>query len=64
MACGAGELVVDGEFKVDIPRRGRPRKVSRNLVNVDEVPGIFHLANESAIGFSARADGAYRAGDG
>ncbi len=35
-----GELVVDGEIKVDIPRRGRPRKVSRILVNVDEVTGI------------------------
>lgn len=34
-----GELVVDGEVKVDIPRRGRPRKVSRILVNVDEVTG-------------------------
>jgi len=35
-----GELVVDGEIKVDIPRRGRPRKVPRILVNVDEVTGI------------------------
>lgn len=35
-----GELVVDGEIKADIPRRGRPRKVSRILVNVDEVTGI------------------------
>ena len=34
-----GELVVDGEIKVDIPRRGRPRKVSRILVKVDEVTG-------------------------
>lgn len=34
-----GELVVDGEIKADIPRRGRPRKVSRILVNVDEVTG-------------------------
>lgn len=34
-----GELLVDGEVKVDIPRRGRPRKVSRILVNVDEVTG-------------------------
>jgi WhiB family redox-sensing transcriptional regulator len=34
-----GELLVDGEIKVDIPRRGRPRKVSRILVNVDEVTG-------------------------
>ena len=34
-----GELVVDGEVKLDIPRRGRPRKVSRILVNVDEVTG-------------------------
>ena len=34
-----GELIVDGEIKVDIPRRGRPRKVSRILVNVDEVTG-------------------------
>ncbi len=32
-------LVVDGEVKFDIPRRGRPRKVSRILVNVDEVTG-------------------------
>lgn len=34
-----GELVVEGEIKVDIPRRGRPRKVSRILVDVDEVTG-------------------------
>jgi WhiB family redox-sensing transcriptional regulator len=34
-----GELLVDGEIKLDIPRRGRPRKVSRILVNVDEVTG-------------------------
>ena len=34
-----GELIVEGEIKVDIPRRGRPRKVSRILVNVDEVTG-------------------------
>ena len=34
-----GELLVDGEVKLDIPRRGRPRKVSRILVNVDEVTG-------------------------
>lgn len=34
-----GELVVDGQIKVDIPRRGRPRKVSRILVNVDEITG-------------------------
>ena len=34
-----GELVVDGAIRVDIPRRGRPRKVSRILVNVDEVTG-------------------------
>lgn len=34
-----GELVVDGEVKLDIPRRGRPRKVSRILVDVDEVTG-------------------------
>ena len=36
---GGGELLVDGEIKLDIPRRGRPRKVSRILVNVDEVTG-------------------------
>jgi WhiB family redox-sensing transcriptional regulator len=34
-----GELVVDGVIKIDIPRRGRPRKVSRILVDVDEVTG-------------------------
>jgi WhiB family redox-sensing transcriptional regulator len=34
-----GELLVDGEIKLDIPRRGRPRKVSRIVVNVDEVTG-------------------------
>ena len=34
-----GELIVDGEIKLDIPRRGRPRKVSRILGNVDEVTG-------------------------
>jgi WhiB family transcriptional regulator, redox-sensing transcriptional regulator len=34
-----GELVVDGEIKVDIPRRGRPRKVSRIIAKVDEVTG-------------------------
>jgi WhiB family redox-sensing transcriptional regulator len=34
-----GELLVDGEIKLDVPRRGRPRTVSRILVNVDEVTG-------------------------
>jgi len=34
-----GQLVVDGEIKTDIPRRGRPRKISRIFVNVDEVTG-------------------------
>jgi WhiB family redox-sensing transcriptional regulator len=35
-----GELLVDGEIKLEIPRRGRPPKVARIVVKVDEVTGI------------------------
>jgi WhiB family redox-sensing transcriptional regulator len=34
-----GELIVDGRIKADIPRRGRPRKVARILIEVDEITG-------------------------
>jgi len=42
-----GQLILDGEVVVDRPRRGRPPRVPRPELVVDEVPIPAHLLNNN-----------------